>query len=281
MYQLRPPAPALQPYVEHYWFVAAPPGAPLDLRVDVFVDARADLVFTFGAPWSRRIRGGSPEWIDRACVDAQRLLPMVVEQRGDVRTCGVRFRLGGLGAFCRGPLAPWTGGTPAPRELLGPAAEDVERRLADDPDPDAGAAALDAWLTDLLDAGDGYTTFAAALAALDEGGASVDAAARAAGVSVRQVERAFARHLGIPPKSVARIQRFQRVLRALMRDPGVPLADVSAEAGYFDQAHMIRDFRRFSGGVPRGYRGYYPPAGPADFAPNVVVFVQDEGGGGS
>ncbi len=60
-----------------------------------------------------------------------------------------------------------------------------------------------------------------------------------------------------------------------MTDPEVSLGTVAAEAGYYDQAHFVRDFRLFSGGVPRGYRGYYPPEGPADFAPNVVVFVQD------
>lgn len=91
------------------------------------------------------------------------------------------------------------------------------------------------------------------------------------------MDRWFARQVGIPPKTVGRILRFQGALRALMRDPGVPLADVAADAGYFDQAHFVRDFRRMTGGVPRGYRGYYPPAGPADFAPNVVVFVQDAG----
>jgi AraC-like DNA-binding protein len=96
-----------------------------------------------------------------------------------------------------------------------------------------------------------------------------------AGVSTRQVERLFARHLGVAPKTVARVVRFQAALRALMRDPGCPLADVAAAAGYFDQAHFVRDFRRMTGGVPRGYRGYYPPEGPSDFAPNVVVFLQD------
>ena len=95
-------------------------------------------------------------------------------------------------------------------------------------------------------------------------------------MSVRQVDRLFARHVGIPPKVVARILRFQGALRALMRDPGCPLADVAANAGYFDQAHFVRDFRQMSGGVPRGYRGYFPPVGPSDFAPNVVVFVQDD-----
>ena len=67
----------------------------------------------------------------------------------------------------------------------------------------------------------------------------------------------------------------ERTLRALMTDPGCPLAQIATETGYFDQAHFIKDFKRMSGGVPRGYRGYFPPEGPSDFAPNVVVFLQD------
>ena len=61
-----------------------------------------------------------------------------------------------------------------------------------------------------------------------------------------------------------------------MEDPGHPLAEVAAEAGYFDQAHFIKDFRQMTGGVPRGYRGYYPKDAPTDFAPNVVAFLQDD-----
>jgi AraC-like DNA-binding protein len=71
------------------------------------------------------------------------------------------------------------------------------------------------------------------------------------------------------------VLRFQDALRMLMRDDARTLAAVAADAGYFDQAHFIRDFRQMTGGVPRGYRGYFPVDGPADFAPNVVAFVQD------
>ena len=60
-----------------------------------------------------------------------------------------------------------------------------------------------------------------------------------------------------------------------MSDPEGSLAELASQCGYFDQAHFIREFRRMTGGVPRGYRGYYPPDGPADFAPNVVAYVQD------
>ena len=99
--------------------------------------------------------------------------------------------------------------------------------------------------------------------------------ASAAGVSSRHLDRIFARHLGVPPKTLGTVLRFQRALASLMREPEGTLADVAASAGYFDQAHFIKDFKRMTGGVPRGYRGYYPPKGPNDFAPNVVVFLQD------
>lgn len=99
--------------------------------------------------------------------------------------------------------------------------------------------------------------------------------ASAAGVSSRHLDRLFARHLGVPPKTLGTVLRFQRALTSLMREPEGTLADVAASAGYFDQAHFIKDFKRMTGGVPRGYRGYYPPEGPNDFAPNVVVFLQD------
>lgn len=276
MYQLRAPAPALAGFIEHYWFVASTAEVPVDLRVDVFVDGRADLIFNFGAPYERQVIGGATQVIAASNVDAQRLVPIRIAQRGAVRTTGVRFRLGGLGAFARVPLQGVTGATPAPAEVLGAEATALEAALAGAEDAGAQAALLDAFFLGALASGRGFEAFRRALAAAEAGATSAAALSAAAGTSPRQVERLFARYLGFPPQVLVRVLRFQQALRALMADPGGTLAEVALAAGYFDQAHFIKDFRRFSGGVPRGYRGYYPPAGPADFAPNVVVFVQDD-----
>lgn len=274
MYQLRNPHPALAPYIESYWFVVPDPD-PVDLRVDVFVDGRADLVLNYGVPYTRRVIGGEAREHGTSNLDAQRLVPIQIEQRGRVHLVGVRFRLGGLGPFARAELRAWTGGTPPPAAVLGEGVDTLEAALVG-LDPDAALPRLDAFFLGRLQLDPGRAGFERALWALERstGGADVAAIAGHVGASARQVDRWFARHLGIPPKTVGRILRFQGALRALMRDPGCPLADVAVAAGYFDQAHFVREFRRMTGAVPRGYRGYFPPAGPVDFAPNVVAFVQ-------
>lgn len=274
MYQLRRPDPSLSSLVEHYWFVTHD-GEPVDLRVDVFVDGRADLIINHGVSYEREVIGGETVEITGSNLDAQRLVPIRISQRGLVDIAGVRFHLGGLGAFVRGPLAPWTGETPAPELVFGPDAADLEAALARTADLDAKAAILDSFLMARLDVSGPFSEFAElldALVATDGAGpvhGDVSASER------RSRARLFARFLGVPPRTVARILRFQHALRALMTTSTAPLAEVASDAGYYDQAHFIREFRVMTGGVPRGYRGYFPPEGPADFAPNVVAYVQD------
>jgi len=276
VYELRQPAVALQAYIEHYWFVRTTAHQPADLRVDVFVDARADLIFNFGAPYLRSEIGGATDVLAVSNVDAQRLVPIRIEQRGAVRTTGVRFRLGGLAPFARVALAPLTGRTVAPELVFGSDTTGLERALEQLDELDAQAAALDGFFLGALARAPALARFhrALELAIRTHGGASVADLAATTGVSTRHVERLFAQHLGVAPKPLSRVLRFQRALTALMRAPGESLAAIAADAGYFDQAHFVREFRRWTGGVPRGYRGYFPAEAPTDFAPNVVAFVQ-------
>jgi transcriptional regulator GlxA family with amidase domain len=55
------------------------------------------------------------------------------------------------------------------------------------------------------------------------------------------------------PKEFARLVRFEYVRDTLWRTPDSVLADIALEAGYSDQAHMQREFRRFSRRTPRQF----------------------------
>jgi transcriptional regulator GlxA family with amidase domain len=174
-------------------------------------------------------------------------------------------------------LRTFTNATPPPSSVLGEDAIALEDAVRAEREPPAQAELFDRFFRSHLVRDAAHARFAQALdhLARSDGNATVEDLANVAGVTTRQVDRLFARWLGIPPKTAGRVLRVQRALRALMRDPGRALAEIAADAGYFDQAHFVKDFRRMTGGVPRGYRGYYPPDAPTDFAPNVVVFLQD------
>ncbi|WP_017593042.1 helix-turn-helix domain-containing protein [Nocardiopsis potens] len=90
----------------------------------------------------------------------------------------------------------------------------------------------------------------AALRALSEPGATAAGAARAVGLSERQLRRLLLDHTGLGPRALQRTARLQRFLRAADADPGRPLADLALTAGYADQPHLTREVRRMSGLTP-------------------------------
>jgi len=82
------------------------------------------------------------------------------------------------------------------------------------------------------------------------GDVRVSAAAAHAGTSRRHLERLFVEQVGVTPKVLARLLRFQSAAARIAARPAAPLAAVSADSGYFDQSHMIRDFLDFAGASP-------------------------------
>jgi AraC-like DNA-binding protein len=72
------------------------------------------------------------------------------------------------------------------------------------------------------------------------------------GWSRRHLAARFREHVGLPPKALARILRFERAAERLRR--GADLADAALDSGYYDQAHFNRDFKAFAGVTPTEYR---------------------------
>ncbi|MFF5083484.1 helix-turn-helix domain-containing protein [Actinoplanes sp. NPDC000266] len=100
----------------------------------------------------------------------------------------------------------------------------------------------------------------AAMKVLTTTTARLPEAASRAGVSERHLRTLFARDVGLSPKHFARISRLQRVLSLAGQDTWAAVAD---RAGYFDQPHMISDFRSLMGVSPAAYlSGRLPAATP-------------------
>ena len=82
----------------------------------------------------------------------------------------------------------------------------------------------------------------------------VDQAADQLGVSVRTLQRLARRYVGLPPLAMIRRYRLQEAAERLRTEPGLAIADIAAELGYADHAHLTAAFRDVLGFTPSGYR---------------------------
>ncbi|MFC0007919.1 helix-turn-helix domain-containing protein [Micromonospora siamensis] len=237
-FRRRLPAPALRPYVEHYWLIDWTLPEPYEQRL---VPHPAVNVVLHG-------NDDGPETAELAGVDT-RLFSITLHGTG--RASGAQFRPGGFRPFWRRPVAELTGrrqplaglGLPIPAGRLGVGTDDERCRR------------LDALLTGWSPEPDPVTTEVVALAEeirVDRGVLRVDDFARRHGLTTRRLQRLFLDHVGIGPKWVIRRYRLQE---AIERAAGGPLdwAALAADLGYADQAHLVREFSAVTGVSPAAY----------------------------
>lgn len=165
---------------------------------------------------------------------------------------GIQLDVTPLGAYSLlgVPMSRLTNAAVELPDLLGSEARVLVERLAEAPSWSARFDLLDAFLLRRLDAGPAPDPEVARAWRLLDGGAGVTVGDLAADVgwSRKHLTHRFREQVGLPPKVMARVLRFRRAVELL--SGGAGLADAAAACGYYDQAHLNREFRALSGCTP-------------------------------
>jgi AraC-like DNA-binding protein len=236
---VRRPRRELAPFVEHLWYLdePLPPG-----RDRTIPTGTAQLVVNLA------LEGG----VGGAGICAPLARPIGVDTADQASTAGVVFRPGGVVAFGDIPAAALTDPVTSLADLWGPDGVSVRDRVLTARTPaqrlDVLESVLVRWLRASPDAAVAY-----AVGALDRG-AAVRVVGEQIGASASTLQRRFRAAVGLSPKQFGRVRRLQRVLRTVTAADGVDWAQVAARHGYFDQAHLIHDFRALTGLTPGRYR---------------------------
>jgi AraC-like DNA-binding protein len=90
----------------------------------------------------------------------------------------------------------------------------------------------------------------------------IEELARDMRVSPRNLRRAFHEVVGLSPKAFTRIIRFQRALDAASDRAEVDWSEIAIQTGYYDQSHLIADFRALAGATPNSLPKYRPSPDP-------------------
>jgi len=243
------PSARLAAVVERYWILEGPGSG---LPEPVVPDGRTELIFHYGAPFRRHLEDGTVEAQPAAIVAGQITGPVVLSHRLPAGVAAIRLRPAAARAVLGVPASELTGRL-EPAAAIARDAPSLCDRLAEAADDAARIALLERWLSSRVRALPRPDVDAAVAAILATGGtATVGRLTALTGLGRRQLERAFRHEVGIPPKALGRIVRFQRAVRLVRR--GRPLNEVAAASGFYDQAHLALDFRRLALGPPSAWQ---------------------------
>jgi AraC-like DNA-binding protein len=211
------------------------------------------LILNLGAPWqvASGRTPGSPQSHD-SFVAGLHTVPSLVE--GEDSWACIELRLTPLGAhrLIGVPMHELANETVALAELL-PGSQVLTERLLETDSWDDRFDLVEAFLVRR------FAEAAAPSPAIEwswaqlrrsHGRISIARIAEELGWSHRRLIARFREQLGLAPKAVARVIRFDRAVRTLSDTKPSTLAGVAYECGYFDQAHMNRDFRDLAGLTP-------------------------------
>ena len=241
------PRPPLSRFVECFWTLEGEEQSPQPERI--LPDGCIELILNFGAKFSQHCddkRSLQP----RNFLVGQMTGPILISPTGPVELVGIRFHPGGTLPFLRLPLEQVTD------EIveLGSLSRKLERELLDAVSESSSLAqkiaAVEVFLTRCVANLEHSRVMMLAAKIVETAGAvSVDQLANDAGISSRQLERRFLREVGVGPKLLSRIIRFQQVFRAV-EQRNAAWSTIALECGYYDQAHLIRDFNQFAQQTP-------------------------------
>ena len=252
-YQTRVPEPPLGRFVELLWYAR---GTIPYTREKIAPTGSTVAVFVLGDPIIETANDGHAEPLraERGFIIGPHDRPVINQPTGETYAVGIVSSAVGCEALF-GVRPARLRGRVEQLESMWPLATSLRAELASAGDPAQMLTQLEAALISHHDAsipGLSRCERAVAMLTADPTTPIADIAS-ALVVSHGHLDREFARVVGLSPRVLARIGRMRRLLAGIDARLDVDWADLALDLGWFDQAHLIRDFRRHTGVTPSQY----------------------------
>ncbi len=256
-YQEFQPIPALRSYVNCFWTLEdrVPIGQYAPKIERILPDGQMEVIFHLGGRFLQKDQG-----VERA--QARSFLYGQLHQyldlipSADAKIIAVRFRPYGLFPFVSLSPKEFQAQQISLLDLFGRSGQELEEQVNEAPSISSAVHIIEAFLLRQLakcSRPDPLIVHVSDIISQNGGIGDIKDIIRSYKISPRHFQRKFLEVTGTKPKTLARIARLQKAIRLVQHQPFSTLTDVSLAAGYFDQAHFNRDFKRFAGQSPRQF----------------------------
>jgi len=182
---------------------------------------------------------------------------VILDTQFQCRLAAIEFRAGGAGHFLGMPACEASNQIVSLDGVWRSDGAALRERLLDARSPQERFAVLEETLIAHFD--EGFDPAVAwAIKALERGMRVAEVASRL-GLLPRTLERRFNARVGLTPKRFARVRRLQRAMRTIRSSAGAfDWSVLAAEHGYFDQSHLVHEFRELADLTPAQYKPHSP-----------------------
>jgi AraC-like DNA-binding protein len=184
-------------------------------------------------------------------------VPVIIDSFGAASCIRVDFTPLGARRLFNRPMHEMVGRMVAFEDVLGRDGAALCDRLGSEKDWERRFDIVEAFLADrLLKPGNQPSPTAWAFERLVQTGGveRIEAVAAKLGWSRKHLVAKFHEEIGLAPKTVARVARFNRALLRARRGGSDGWAELAIDCGYFDQSHLVRDFKTFAGDSPTAWQ---------------------------
>ncbi len=263
-YQEYPAPRELSPYVKLFWVFENRHNAPSPETL--VTDGFPELIIHFGSPFAEVVSTGQLRQQPATVACGQLTRPLVLQSSTNVGLVGIRFQPSGMIPFLGTSMQALTNER-IPAEQLFADIDSLEEAVLESSNDAQRIAACVRFLLRSIQLDRENTSVRSALNTIRDahGSISVEELATHVGRSRRGLEAAFQRMVGTSPKMFCRITRFRYLVDTMTNQgPSSPWVQIALDSGYFDQSHLIRDFRQFAGTSPTAFL-----SAQTDFADSV------------
>jgi AraC-like DNA-binding protein len=246
------PSPRLASFIKCFWALEYSGSTDVE---PVLPDGCPEIVFNLSDRFLR-LYTAHDELQPSALFAGQMSRSIAIRPTGNVNLFGVRFQPAGALPLLRFPMSEITDRIIDLASACGRIGEEVEWRINEARSLAERVAIFESFFVTELAARnntDAIAAYATETIVEGRGLRSISSVSAHVGVSDRRLERRFKRAVGVSPKTFSRIVRFQAVVNAVQLSETPNMLDTALSYGYYDQSHLIRDFRGFSGDSPSAY----------------------------
>ncbi len=245
------PHPCLDKIIEYYWIEKNGKSS-----VKVLPDGTTSIIFNLGDPINIYGINGNYKNVSKNIIVGTQKKHYTVDEKNDTYIVGIKFTQGGAYHFFKLPMLKFSNKIINLEDVLNGESEKIRGLLRDAQGVDEVKKVLDYYLlikADMLSGTNDIVDYAIKSVKADGSPALIKELCLTANISNKHLISLFNKKVGLSPKIIQRLNKFIKVIHTIQSRKEIIWPEVAFECNYYDQAHLINEFKSFSGLSPKNY----------------------------